>query len=175
MFDNGNNLPISGGVIVAGLLYTCASIFVLGPLVAERTIENSDWGSSCRVGLKAEIETRRKPAKIIPRMDCRSTIGIFMPELARLCNQYGNPDFGGPMTGILRKQERLRREAEDRRLTIAASQSGSKCSCAAALVAQDRSWAIHAGSLRLITPPQVSNLHSELTRALNTSHCMGRS
>lgn len=125
------NLPISGGVIVASLLYAGAAVFVMGPLVAERTINKSDWNKTCEAGLQSAIETYRTPQKIIPSTDCRSTIGSFMPELARLCDQYGNPDFGGPTTRILRKQESMRQEAEDKRLALATSQSGSKCSCAA--------------------------------------------
>lgn len=170
MFDNGSNLPISGGVIIASLLYAGTSMFVLGPLVAESTIEKSGWNTSCETGVRANIEAQRSPPKFIPKTDCRSTIGAFIPELATLCNQYGNPDFGGPKAGLLRQQERLRQEAENRRLNLAASKSGSQCDCAAALVAQSH-WAIHAGSLRMITPPQINTLSSELTRALNTPHC----
>ncbi len=169
--DTGPNLPISGGVLIASLLYAGTSVFVLGPLVAERTIEKSNWNATCEAGLQADIEAQRSPPKIIPRTDCQSTIGAFMPELAKLCNHYGNPDFGGPMTSLLKQQENLRQQAEERRLAVAASQSSSQCDCAAALVAQDQAWAIHAGSLRLITPPQVNTLSSELTRALNTPHC----
>lgn len=172
---DSTNLPISGSVLIASLLYAGASVFVLGPLVAERTIEKSNWNSLCEAGLRADIKAQRRPARIIPKTDCRSTIGAFMPELAKLCTQYGNPDFGGPATSLLRQKERLRQDAEERRLARASSNSGSKCSCAASLVTQDRAWAIHAGSLRLITPTQVSNLRSELTRALNTPHCTGRS
>lgn len=174
MFDNSNQLPISGSILLSGLLYIGASIFILGPIVAERTIEKSDWNTQCKTALKTKIEASRKPRKFIPRTDCSSTLGLIMPELARLCKQYGDPDLGGFVTKQLRQQERLRQEAEERRLALAASQSSSQCSCAASLVAQDRIWAIHAGSLRIITPHQVNNLTAELSRALNSSHCAGR-
>ncbi len=168
-------LPISGGVLVAGFIYAGASLFILGPLVAERTIEASDWSQQCQAGLQAEIEATRTPEKIIPQMDCRSTLGSFLPELAKICDQYGNPDFGGPASSLLRQQEKVRRAAEEKRLALTASQSTSRCDCAANVVAQDRNWAIHAGSLRLISPPQVTRLSSELSRALQSSHCTSRS
>ena len=171
-FDT-SNLPISGGVILAAALYAGVSFIGTGQVIAKRTIEASDWGATCQSALRAEISTRREPVTIIPRTDCNALLGGFMPELGTLCNQYGNPDLSGGTTSMLREQERQRREAEDRRVEIAASQTGSKCECAASVVTQDRlNWAILAGSGRLISPVSVTkNLNSELTRALHSPHC----
>jgi len=174
-FDT-SNLPISGGVILAATLYAGVSFFGTGQVIATRTIENSAWGAMCQSALRAEISTRREPATIIPRTDCNSLLGGLMPELGALCNQYGNPDFGGGTANMLREQERQRREAEDRRIDLAASQTGSRCDCASAVVSQNRlDWAILAGSARLISPPAVTdNLNAELTRALNSPNCAQR-
>lgn len=169
-------LPISGGVVLAAALYAGISFFGTGQVIAKRTIENSDWGATCQSALEVEISTLREPVTIIPRTDCNALLGGFMPELGALCNQYGNPDLSGGTTNMLREQERQRRAAEDRRIALAASQTGSRCDCAASVVAQDRlNWAILAGSARLISPISVTdNLNSELTRALRSSHCTQR-
>lgn len=171
-FDT-SNLPISGGVVLAAALYAGVSFFGTGQVIAKRTIENSDWGATCQSVLRVEISTRKEPETLIPRTDCNSLLGRFMPELGALCNQYGNPDLSGGATSMLREQERQRRAREDRRIALAASQTGSRCDCAASVVTQDRlNWALYAGSARLISPISVTNnLNSELTRALHSSHC----
>jgi hypothetical protein len=171
-FDT-SNLPISGGVILAAALYAGVSFVGTGQVIAKRTIEKSDWGAMCQSALRAENFNRREPVTIVPSTDCNSLLGGFMPELRALCNQYGNPDLSGGATGMLREQERQRRAAEDRRISLAASKTGSRCDCAASVVTQDRlNWAILAGSGRLISPISVTdNLNSELTRALHSSHC----
>ena len=174
-FDT-SNMPISGSVILAAALYVGVSFFGTGQVIAKRTIESSDWGAMCQSALRVKISTRREPATIIPRTDCNSLLGGFMPELGALCNQYGNPDLSGGTTGMLREQEHQRREAENRRIALAASQTGSRCDCATSVVTQDRlNWALLAGSARLISPPAVTdNLNSELTRALNSPYCAQR-
>ncbi len=170
MFDT-NNLPISGGLIIAGALYVGLSVFVLGPVVATRTIEKSNWQETCQHALIAEVEATRKAPKVIPRMDCQSLVGSFMPSLSQLCNQYGNPDFGGGATAVLQAQEKARRAMEDKRMALAIEKTTTSCACAAAVTAQDTAWAIHAGSLRLMTPPPVAQLTSTLNTALDSPHC----
>jgi len=171
-FDT-TSLPISGGIVLAAALYAAGSFFGTGQVIADRTIKTSNWGATCQSALRVEISTRREPETFIPRTDCRSLLGGLFPELGRLCDQYGNPDMSGGVTATLREQERQRRAREDRRIALAASQTGSKCDCAASVVTQDRlNWALYAGSARLISPPAVTNnLNSELTRALHSPHC----
>ena len=166
-------LPVGGGVLVAGLIYAGASYFVTGPLIGERMIAKSDWSQSCEVSLAAQIETQRTPPKIIPKTDCSSLLGRWMPELNRLCQQYGNPDFGGPTVEVLRQQESQRQEAEARRLAQVAANSGSRCSCATAVFVEEQrvSLALYAGSGRLITPAPIQNLKSSLTTALHAPLC----
>lgn len=167
------NLPIGGGVLLAAAAYVATSVFITGPFVAERTIElKSNWAAICERNLRLEISKRRSPPKIIPRTDCQSIFGQFMPELGQLCRQYGNPDFGGHTTQLLREQERLRQQVEERRLNRLAAQSGSRCECAASVVSQNKDWALTAGSLRLVSPPSTNvNLNSELSHALNSPRC----
>ncbi len=174
-FDT-SNMPISGGIILAAAFYAGISFFGTGQVIAKRTIENSDWGATCQSALRVEISTRREPVTIIPRTDCNSLLGGFLPELGALCNKYGNPDLSGGTTNMLREKERQRRESEDRRIALAASQTGSKCDCAVSVVSQNRlDWAILAGSARLISPASTTqNLNSELTRALYSPHCAQR-
>lgn len=171
MFDSFNQLPVSGGTLMAGALYVGASMFVTGPLVGERVIAKSGWAQTCRSELHADIETRRTPPREMPSLDCRSIAGAFLPQLNELCDYYGNFDFGGLASSVIQAKERAKREMEDRRLARAAAQSGSRCACAAALVSQDSAWAIHAGSLRLITPPAIKQLNAELLQALHTPRC----
>jgi len=147
-------------------------MFVMAPVVADRTIEKSGWGAMCQANLRAEISERRSPPQIIPNMDCQSIFGTLMPELGALCRKYGNPDFGGPASALLRQQERVQREFENRRLARAASKTGSRCDCASAVVSENRAWALYAGSLRIISPSSTGkNLKSELSRALNAPIC----
>ena len=167
-----SNLPISGGVIVASLVYAGVVTFGLSPTVAKRTIERTNWEASCKAGLLADISKRRSPPRLIPKTDCRSIFGSFMPELGALCTKYGNPDFGGPASEMMRAQERARQEMENRRLSRIASTTTPRCACAAAIVSQKRAWAIHTGSLRLISPPSIkANLSTSLTMALRSPQC----
>ncbi|MGS4884949.1 hypothetical protein [Roseibium sp. MB-4] len=167
-----SNLPISGALVLSIAIYAGVSLIITGPLVADRSIKRIGWSQMCRANLNAEISARKSPSRVVPRLDCNSLLGVFSPDLRRVCEQHGNPDFGAPFTGIMRQQEAYRREAEEQRLSQAASQSASRCDCAATLVASNKiSWASYAGSMRLISPPEVSRLSSELTRALHSPHC----
>tara|TARA_R110002074_G_scaffold32434_1_gene90646 strand:- start:231 stop:761 length:531 start_codon:yes stop_codon:yes gene_type:complete len=168
-----SNLPIGGMTIIAFLIYALISLFVMGPTIGERTVQQSDWGATCRSSIRAEISAQKEPPTIIPRTDCQSVLGGFLPELGALCRQYGNPDFGGPMSDVLREQERARQAAEERRLENAAAKSGSACECAASLFLEEErvALAIYAGSARQITPPAIKSMKNSLSRALNSPLC----
>ena len=92
MFDQ-NQLPVSGGLLLSGLVYAGTCLFITGPLIATRTIENTPWQSACEAGVKAEIDATRTPPKVIPKTDCRSLVGGLFPQLTGLCAKYGNPDL----------------------------------------------------------------------------------
>jgi hypothetical protein len=169
-------LPFSPNLILSVVAFAGLSAFVTGPMIGTRMIEQSGWHESCPAALRAEAEAQASPSQPIPSLDCQSMLGGLMPELGTLCRELGNPDFGGPMTGVMREQERLRREAEERRLNAAASRSASACSCAANVFLEDDriAFALHAGSARLITPPEITSLESSLERALRGPSCMAR-
>lgn len=167
-----SSVPIGGSLLLAGLAYAGLNLFVTGPLIGDRLIEKSGWYETCPAALHAEIQAQREPPPIIPRTDCQSLMGGIMPELGALCREYGNPDFGGPMSGMLREQERQRLEAEERRMNLAAAKSEDACTCAANVLLEERlAFAIHAGSARQITPPTVASLDSSLARSLHSSAC----
>lgn len=172
-----SGVGIGGSVVLAAAAYAAVSVLVTGQVVGERTIEKSSWDSACRANIVASIEREREPPKIIPPTDCRSLMGAFLPELGRLCDQYGNPDFSMGARQALQEQERVRREAEERRIAEAARNSGSQCSCAAAVFVEEQRipLALYAGSARLITPAPIKNMTSELSAALNAPQCAAKS
>ena len=138
-----HSLPISGSIVIAGLLYIGASVFITGPLIAKRTIDKSDWNTMCVSQLQAEIDTQRTPQKWLPQTDCQTLFGWLTPEISALCQGIGNPDFGSPEVRALKQQEQHRQQMENQRLTQAAAQTETRCHCAAAVVAKETVWAIH--------------------------------
>jgi hypothetical protein len=93
-------------------------------------------------------------------------------DFQRVCTEHGNPEFKLPFQDQVQAQERALHEAKQRRLEMRAAQSGSRCACAASLTLENRtSWALYAGSARLVSPPDVVHLDAALTRALHSPHC----
>ncbi len=115
MFDT-QNLPVSGGLLIAGILYAGVSLFATGPLIGERTIERSDWSTSCTNALESEILSEKPPAPITPRTDCQSLMGWLGRDFARVCDNHGNPEFKLPFQDQVRAQEQALYEAKERRL-----------------------------------------------------------
>jgi hypothetical protein len=125
-----SQLPVSGSFILACGLYVGASLYG-GQVVGSRTIEHSEWPKTCAAGVKADIDARKRPDRVLPKTDCHSVFGWLHPDIGRACAQYGNPDLGGPAAKATREAERRRREFEERRLARAASKADSRCGCAA--------------------------------------------
>ena len=65
------------------------------------------------------------------------------------------------------------RDAQQRRMEYAASLAGSRCECAVTTTLENRRvpLAIHAGSARLVTPPSIKLLESDLVASLNSPAC----
>ncbi len=171
-----SNMPISGGVILGVGLYAVVSAFGTGPFVNDRELEKMNWPAICKANLQAEISARREPSpvSVIPDLDCQSTFGLLFGQDGQdLCRNYGNFEIPIPGANALREQERRAREAEDRRIERAASQAGSRCECASAVYQAEQiiPLAIYSGSARMIIPPQIRNIQSELTRALRSPQC----
>ena len=170
--------PISPGVVIGAALYAVVTVFGAGPMVGEREIAKLDWPALCEADVQADMSANAAPppVSVVAELDCNSTLGTFFGrEGAAFCQNHGNFDIPIPGADAIRAQERRVHEAQERRLTRAASQAGSRCDCAASLYQAEHRvpLAIYAGSARVITPPQVRSLKSELTRALHSPHCAG--
>lgn len=173
MFQDAGNLPIAGGALVVVILYAGVSFFVTGPLVGERTIAKSDWPKICRSEIRAELELSHPASPALPRMDCSSIMGGFFGRDGQAwCNAYGG-SFRMPLAETLEAVEGQKRELQNRRIELAASRTATRCDCAASAVLEtDRtSFALYAGSLRLVAPPAVKNLSPGLRSALSLPHC----
>ena len=172
MPDIINNLPLSGGVVIAGLIYAGASL-ITGQIVGERLIEKSGWNQQCIAGIKADIVSRQPVASFMPRIDCNSIFGSFMGREGRAwCARYGDQIIN-PLGDLASTRQRQLREANQRRLSNALSKTSSHCTCAANLALETNriSFALHSGSIRLISPPAVKNLKNTLVVALNNPLC----
>jgi hypothetical protein len=171
-----STLPLPQNFILAVLLYSGAS-FIAGQFVGDRTIDKSGWIARCETAIKesvqSQIATKREDEALVPDTDCQSLIGRWHPDLNRLCGEFGNPDFGGFDARVAREAERRARELEHRQLEAAAAGAGSQCECAAAVYRRENmiGLAVYAGSARLFTAPQISNMRSGLQDALGNPLC----
>lgn len=165
------SLPVSGGFILGTIAYVGFSVFIAGPLVAERTIENHKWPQICERQIRKNLELSQSVQPGIPDMKCNSLFG-FHPGLSDICARYGNPTFSMPFLDVIQQQQERVREIEKKRLDNKAAQATSQCGCAASIVADNRTaWGLYAGSARLVEPSKVKNLNSELVTALNSPRC----
>ena len=173
MFDL-NSLPISGGVVVAGLVWAGVSGFVLGPVVADRTIEKTGWQRTCVRDLRATVAKRMPQEHVQPELSCEAVAGTVPGPLGALALDFCR-NGGGELLDMLPPDPsaRLREEARRRelaRLARIAEQAPSRCSCAVSIVASERvTWGLYAGSARLVGGPH--DLTSELDRALQAPRC----
>ena len=171
-FDT-NALPLSGGIVIAGLLYAGVSVLVTGQVVGERTINKSNWEPQCHAALKSEIIAREPAPTFTPKFDCNSILGLFGAEGKKVCRRHGNPQFNFPMLDQLNAQKRRVQALQQKRLSFAASKIGSRCGCAMSVTLEKNRipWAIYAGSIRTITPSAIKNVQFELETALRSPLC----
>jgi hypothetical protein len=170
-----SNFPIGGSLLVGLLAYGFISMFWTGPLVAERVMElQIDWPNACRQSLKRKIiekhEEENQPV-FQPRLSC-DMIGSLNPRWQAFCDYYLRGPLG-KYDSMLGNISRKKREYQQKRLAEAISKTGSRCSCAIAATLEKRrtSFALYAGSLRLIEPAAIRNLTSELESALHSPAC----
>jgi len=174
-FDAGT-LPISPTFLLACAAYAGVSLVGTGPLIAKRMIDTSGWMQSCPAALKASIENERPRYEAIPQaptIDCRRTLAVLLPDAQELCDLVdGLPRIPDPNAQAA-KARNAAKQAQNRSLDRLAAVSGARCSCAAtALQERERaSFAVLAGSARLITPPVTRDLQSGLITALNSAPC----
>lgn len=169
-----SNLPVSGGLIIAGLLYAGLAAFVTGPVIGERTIQKSGWDKQCIIALRKENVLRNPKPDFVPQLSCNSFFGWFGQEGQDFCNRYG--DAAIPFLGQINEHQRKLSEHRQKRLSLAATNAMSRCNCAGSLLLEKKrsSFAIYAGSIRLVTPMVVKNLHSELRTTLHSPLCKQR-
>jgi hypothetical protein len=177
MFGENGSLPITGGVLLAAALYAGISLFVTGPLVGERMVAKLDWGAQCARQIRAEVEAIEPPILSTPKLGCNEMFGfMFGAEGAQFCNRHGNMFSDNPVNRMMEGADNAQREAQQRRMDYAASRAGSRCECAVTTTLETRrtSFALLAGSARLITPPSIRLLESDLVSSLNTPACAMR-
>lgn len=165
-----SNMPAAGGAVAVGLFYAGVSLFVAGPLVGERMVDKMEWAARCAAHLRAEAEAQAPADSIAPGLACSAVFGALLgPEGRQLCAAFEN----GPVGQTLQSMGNAGQEAHRRRLNHAATRAGSRCECAVTTTLENRRvpLALHAGSARLITPPSVRLLGSDLVSSLNGPAC----
>lgn len=148
------SIPGVGGIAAAGALYTGFSLLVAGPLVGERMIERSGWTAQCERGLGAS--STHHPTQSTISGECQNLLGPFFGTDGRDFCQRNGQELEG-LAQLVRRFGQARRTVTPQ----------SICACAAHEVLDNRrnEFALHAGSMRLISPRPVRNLHSELSGA----------
>lgn len=148
------SVPGAGGIAAAGILYAGFSLLVAGPLVGERMIERSGWAATCERGLTSS--TSQKLAQGTIGGECQILLGPFFgKEGVQFC-QRNSRDLES-------WSDLAKRFAQAPR----APASQSICACAVREVLENRrsEFALHAGSMRLISPRPLRNLKDELSGA----------
>lgn len=171
MFDM-SNLPLSGGLLGAAALYAGVSLFVTGPLVGERMAEKMDWAGTCAAHVRAAAEAQHAPAAPAPRLDCGALLGGFLGrDGAKLCAAYA--PLLDPIGRAQDAAEAAKRSFDRQRLEHAAAGTTTRCDCASATTLENRrvALALHAGSARLVTPPSIRSLRSDLLTSLASPAC----
>lgn len=165
-----SSLPISGGVILAGIAWAGISALALGPLVADRTIETSDWQQSCERKIQISIARQAPSVSTSPDISCRNVSQMMGSALSDFCQQGGDVLFELLTIDPLAGQKQHLRRQEQERLDRLAEQAPSRCSCASMVVSQDLiTWGLYAGSARLLGGPD--DLNADLHHALRSERC----
>lgn len=168
-FDT-HGLPLGGGAVIGVIAYGLLSLFVTGPLVAKRTIEMNGWEARCTTNLSDTVR-RDNQEQLLPEIfNCRAFARQIDPNSTELCGLFDMLTM--PVEVERRRMQRLAEE----RTNSALAGVGSTCSCAVTLAVEEErvSFALHAGSLRMITPEPVSRLHATLDAAVRSPKCVFR-
>ncbi|MFT6658557.1 hypothetical protein [Maritalea sp.] len=175
MFDP-NNLPISGGLFLVGILYVVVAMFFTGPTIGSRTIEKSGFLPRCEKSLiKLAAQDAPDLQTPAPSIDCNRVMGLFAgPEARQFCDAAGFL-FENPVTNQIEIQNQRLKTQHQERIRNAAANASTACECAKNVQLENRvPWALVAGSLRFVVPSEIKNLESELFEALNSPTCAGR-
>lgn len=174
MFQDTGNLPIAGGALFAAALYAGTAFFITGQVVGERTITKSNWAGICQSEIRSNLEIENPAPAQMPKLGCDALFGSwFGRDGAAYCDMHGHLFENNPINRALNSVSENKRKIQRKRMAHAASKAGSRCDCAVTTTLEKRrtAFAIYAGSLRMITPPSVKNLTSELKSSLNSAQC----
>ncbi|UES36697.1 hypothetical protein [Roseibium aggregatum] len=162
-----SSLPMSGGHMMGAVAIALTAYFVAGPLVAKRTIAMSGWETQCQAGLRASIRREHKSDAPLDAFDCRAIAGQIDPSSAGLCG------FFDLLSAPARAAQARAQKLETSRINAALEGVASTCSCAVALAVEEErmSFALYAGSLRLVTPEPVARLQATLDSAARSPKC----
>lgn len=162
----------SGTSALALLAYGAVNFFATGPIVASRLIDiKENWSQVCR----AEITARASlPTIVNDDVNARvaaARVGCsFMPQgpLRRMCADKIDQAAGMARQAAEQRKRQL--------ISVAVARSETRCGCARSQVQTKHagSFAIYSGSLRVVEPPAVKNLMTELKTALHSDACAMR-
>ena len=170
---NVETLPVSSALVAGVVVWGAVSALVLGPLVAERSIDAANWSQTCVARLtQPAISNDGADA---PMIGCRDVETVFGNSARGLCMG----DTGQTIDGFIGLMTRMNSAAqvhsviaqqERRARQEAAQMAPSRCDCAAATLASERTtWGLHAGTLRLAGGP--GDLEAALLQALHGPDC----
>lgn len=167
-----SSLPGGGGLILSVLAYVGLSTLA-GQMISERMIERSGWEVECAASVVAAARPTPRIKQHVPQMRCSETLGMFGRELRALCREFGDPDFNGAARRTEEEARKKQKQLEELRLSRAAANAGTQCGCAANVHQSDHvvSWALYAGTARLISPPVITNLKTSLRVSLGSTQC----
>ena len=163
-----------GGIGIAAIVYGAVMAFAIGPELGRRTIEiKEDWPRVCERTIVANAAAESGPRTQLPRLDmCMLMFGHQGANGRAYCDMHGQT-WNGALDGITDTLDAQRRQADEWRKDRATKNAPDRCSCAAnyTLETNRLSFALYAGTARVITPPAIHNLRGELKAALSSSRC----
>lgn len=163
-----------GGIGLAILAYAGVMAFIAGPEIGRRTIEAQNWPQICKRTIIRQSQPETPSGSNLPRINlCRTFFGLYGQQGQDYCDVHEN-FWNGPFDQVLNLAEQKKRAAHKWRMDRATEDSTEKCQCAQSLTLERKrlDFALYAGSARIITPPSIQNLQSELKSALSSPRCM---
>lgn len=174
MQNETGNLMAGGGTFLAFALWGAISLWGTGPSIAKRTIEFSGWQQQCEKSVIKSAQRSNQPtAAPVPEFNCSQLYGNLLGRFGdAICKAGGDQALAIAMA----KKRAVYEEAERKRKALieeAASNAGTRCQCAiSSTIEKNRiSYALYAGTFRIIEPVSVTNLRSELGTALGSPLC----
>jgi hypothetical protein len=164
--------PVSGSAAAGVLVWAATSCFLLAPIITERTALKIGWFEDCPKQIVADIQSRMPNSTFQPSIGCNDMVGALGSETKQLINMFG---LGMACDALDQKKAQQKRLAEIKRerLSQAAQEASSKCSCAVGHATESNrvSLALHAGSARLIPSASMADLKGTLRASLHSPVC----